>query len=368
MVMKLLVIKLFVLGMRVLYAPMKIRKTKNKILYCSRQSNVPSYDMLALKREIEKINPNLCQAFRLRFLRDEKGLSLSYLFGILGDMWEMATAKVVIADTYSIPLSCLRHKKDQKRVQIWHALAAVKQFGLQAAGKAQGRDDRVAKALCMHRNYTHVIAPSKATGEFYQKAFGCDSSAIYIASLPRVDELLNRESRKEEFLKQNPGYAGKRLILYVPTFREGDEEFCLRLAKEFEPYSELGLIVAPHPISECAKNPAFTINGTFSTYDLMKLADELITDYSACSVEGALLHKPLRFFLPDYEQYKREQGLNVDLKRWFPTQCFETEQDLVQGVLKEEYPLEQVTAYAKEFVENQGTNNAEKLAAFICSL
>lgn len=367
-IMKLFVIKLFVLGIRALYAPMKLRKTKNKILYCSRQSNTPSKDMLALQQEIERIEPNIHQVFRLRFLRDEKGLSLSYLFGILGDMWEMANAKVVIADTYSIPLSCLYHKKEQKRVQIWHALAAVKQFGLQAAGKAQGRDDKVAKALCMHENYTHVIAPSKATGEFYQKAFGSDSSAIYIASLPRVDELLNGDCRKEEFLKCNPRYKGKRLILYVPTFRKGDEEFCLRLATEFEKHYELGLMVAPHPISGCVKNPAFSLNGIFSTYDLMKVADELITDYSACSVEGALLCKPLRFFLPDYEQYKREQGLNVDLYQWFPTQCFEREQDLVQAVLKEEYPLEQVTAYANHFVENQGINNAKKLAEFICSL
>ncbi len=366
--MKLLVIKLFVLGMRVLYAPMKLRKTKNKILYCSRQSNLPSKDMLALQKEIEKISPQTRQVFRLRFLRDEQGLSLSYLFGILGDMWEMATAKIVIADTYSIPLSCLHHKKEQKRVQIWHALAAVKQFGLQAAGKAQGRDDRVAKALCMHQNYTHVIAPSKATGEFYQKAFGCESSAIHIASLPRVDELLQGECQRKEFLKQNPNYEGKQLILYVPTFRCGDEEFCLGLAKEFEKHSQLGLIVAPHPISACAKNPAFQLQGEFSTYQLMKIADELITDYSACSVEGALLEKPLRFFLPDYEQYKQEQGLNVDLKQWFPTQCFEDEKELVQAILQGEYPLEQVNAYAKEFVENQGTNNAELLAQFICSL
>lgn len=366
--MKLMLIKLFVLGMRVLYAPMKLRKTKNKILYCSRQSNTPSQDMLALKREIEAIDPTVCQMFRLRFLRDEKGLSLSYLLGILGDMWQMASAKVVIADTYSIPLSCLHHKKEQKRVQIWHALAAVKQFGLQSAGKAQGRDDRVAKALCMHQNYTHVIAPSKATGEFYQKAFGCEPAAVYVASLPRVDELLRGDCRKEEFLKNNPKFQGKRLILYLPTFREGDEAFCLALAKEFEKHRELGLVVAPHPISECAKNPAFAIQGEFSTYDLMKLADELITDYSACSVEGALLSKPLRFFLPDYEQYKREQGLNVDLKGWFPTQCFEKEQDLVKAVLWGEYPLEQVTAYAENFVENQGTTNAEILAQFICSL
>ncbi len=366
--MKYYILKLMVLGMRLLYWPMKLRPTKNRILYCSRQSNTPSNDMLALKREVEKLSPKTQQVFRLRYLRDEKGISLSYLFGIVGDMWCMASAKVVIADTYSIPLSCLHHKKGQQRVQIWHALAAVKQFGLQSAGKAEGRNNRVAKALCMHQNYTHVIAPSGATGEFYCKAFGCNPSVITVASLPRVDELLNRENRKDEFLRCNPFYQNKRLAVYVPTFRQGDETYARALAQAFEKEPELGLIVVPHPISQCANNPAYQIHGEFSTYDLMKLADDIITDYSACSVEGALLHKPLWFYVPDYEKYKQEQGLNVELKEWFPKGWFEHPDGLVQAVRQGEYPLEQVVAYANHFVERQGTNNAEILAKFICSL
>ncbi len=366
--MKFLIIKLFVLGLRVLYCPMKLRPTQNKVLYLSRQSNTPSGDMLALKKEIEARSPETEQEFRLRLLRDEKGLSLSYLFWILGDMWSMASAKVVVADTYSIPLSCLHHKKGQKRVQIWHALGAIKQFGLQSAGKAQGRDASVSKALCMHKNYTHVIAPSKATGEFYCEAFGCDPSVIHIGSLPRVDEIQNGDCRREEFLKANPRFQNKRLVLYLPTFRENDHLFLEQLATAFGETKEWGLIAAPHPLSESAKNPVYKLNGNFSTYDLMKLADEMVTDYSACSVEGALLGKPLRFFLPDYEEYKAGQGLNVELTRWFPKECFTTAHALVQRVVSGEYSFEDLQTFTNNFVENQGTDNAETLAEFICSL
>lgn len=362
--MKILLIRTFVRCLRILYFFMKLRPTKNKIVYCSRQSDTPSRDLLALGEWVEKIAPGTKQQFRTRYLRDEKGLSLSYLFHLLGDTFAMANAKVIVADTYSIPLSCLTHKKGVKRVQIWHALAAVKQFGLQAAGKAQGRDDRVAQALCMHQNYTHVVAPSVATGEFYQKAFGCSGDVLHIASLPRVDEILTGDSRKEEFLAQNPEYRGKKLVVYLPTFREGDGVFLEKMKTAFEGVTELGLIASPHPISGLA--PSFT--GAFSTYDLMKLADEVVTDYSACSVEGALLKKPVRFYLPDYEEYKKEQGLNVELKEWFPTQCFEDAKGLVQAVAQGEYPYDVLKTYADTFVENQGTNNAEILARFLCSL
>ncbi|MBR3844450.1 MAG: CDP-glycerol glycerophosphotransferase family protein, partial [Clostridia bacterium] len=363
-----LLIRILVLGLRILYCPMKLRKTKNKILYLSRQSNTPSADMLALKREIEMLAPQTNQEFRLRLLRDEKGLSLSYLFGILGDMWSLASAKVAVTDTYSIPLSCLHHKNKLQTVQIWHALGAVKQFGLQSAGKAQGWDAGVSKALCMHKNYDHVIAPSQTTAEFYSKAFGCDLSVMRIFSLPRVDAILKGDCRREEFIKENPRFANKRLILYVPTFREKDHLFIQQLHRAFAGEETLGLVVAPHPLSQSAKEPLYQLAGDFSTYDLMKLCDEMITDYSACSVEASLLLKPLRFFLPDYEEYKQEQGLNVELTRWFPTVCYFSAEELVESVKQGDYPLENAKTFANCFVENKGTDNAKKLANFVCSL
>ena len=351
-----------------MYWPMKLRKTQNKILYVSRQSNTLSGDLLALKKQVEQLSPQTTQEFRLRLLRDEKGLSLSYLFGILGDMWSMATAKVVVADTYSIPLSCLTHKKEQSRVQIWHALGAVKQFGLQSAGKASGRNADVAKVLCMHQNYTHVMAPSQTTAEYYTKAFGCSSSVIHIGSLPRVDDLLQEDSKREEFLQKNPVYRNKRLVLYVPTFREKDETYIAALWQAFAGEESLGCIVAPHPLSESAKNKAYHWQGDFTTYDLMKVCDEIITDYSACSVEGALLQKPLWFFVPDYEDYKEQQGLNVELTAWFPNACFQDPGQLVEAIKTGEYDFSLVKDYAQTFVEQRGTNNSETVAKWICSL
>ena len=123
---------------------MKLRKTENKIVWLSRQSNEKSEDMSMLSDEISKLSPETKQVFRLCRLKDESGLSVSYIFFILRDMWEIANAKIAITDTYSIAVSCLNHKDSLKIFQIWHALGAVKKFSLQSAGKAQGRDSRVA--------------------------------------------------------------------------------------------------------------------------------------------------------------------------------------------------------------------------------
>ena len=366
--MKLFIIKAFVVCIRILYAPMKLRKTQNKILYLSRQSNEKSQDMLLLEKELSKRKPELKQVFRLRKLKDESAITLSYIFGIIGDMWQMASAKVVITDTYSIPVSCLTHKSSLKVVQIWHAMGAVKKFSLQSAGKTQGRDLGVAKAMSMHKNYDFVLAPSSATAELYCEAFGCKRENIKILSLPRVDVILDNKTRKEEFIKLNPRYEGKKIAAYVPTFRDKDELYAQRLVKAFELSESISLVVSSHPLSKTAKQGLYKFNGEFSSLDLMKLADYVITDYSACSFEAALLQKPLYFYVPDYEIYSAEQGLNVDVKKELSAVSFEDEAKLLQSINADNYDFNMLSSFTEKYIENRNTNNTEQVAEFICSL
>ncbi len=347
---------------------MKLRKTSNKILYLSRQSDVKSQDMLMLEGGIKKVSPETQQVFRLKRLKDESAISLSYIFSIFGDMWEMASAKVVITDTYSIPVSCLNHKKETKIVQIWHAMGAVKQFSLQAAGKAQGRDSGVAKAMHMHENYDYVLAPSEATADIYCQAFGCEKENIKILSLPRVDVIMNGEKRREEFLKLNPDFGDKKIVAYVPTFRDNDEVYTKKLVDAFDTCEQYKLAVSAHPLSKSAQDGLNNIKGDFSSLDLMKLADVVITDYSACAFEAAMLKKPLYFYVPDYEIYKVEQGLNVDVLTEISGASFMSETDLVSAISNGDYDFDLLSAFADKYIENKNINNTELLADFICSL
>lgn len=364
--MKLLIVRVFVLAIRILYAPMKLRKAQNKIVWLSRQSDKKSQDMEMLSAEISRISPDTKQVFRLRRLKDESALSLSYILSIFGDMWEIASAKVAICDTYSIPLSCLNHKSDLKIVQIWHALGAVKKFSLQSVGKAQGRDSGVSNALCMHKNYDYVIAPSKKTAEFYCEAFGCSEAQIKIANLPRVDVILDGTSRRNEFVELNPEYNNKRIIAYLPTFRNNDDIIIKKLNDAFKNDNEIKLVISAHPLSKVNKDYKF--NGNFGTYDLMKLADGIITDYSACAFEASLLNKPLWFYIPDYEIYKEEQGLNTDMPKILPEACFINENELLASIKNDEYDLNALDGFSRTFVESRGNNNTNELAEFICGL
>lgn len=363
--MKLLIIKLFVIFIKVLYAFMKLRKTENKIVWLSRQSNEKSEDMKMLSDEISRISPETKQVFRLCRLKDESGLSVSYIFFVLRDMWEIASAKIAVTDTYSIPVSCLNHKDNLKVFQIWHALGAVKKFGLQSAGKAQGRDLGVAKAMSMHKNYDYVIAPSEKTAEFYCEAFGCAKDKIVIASLPRVDVVSDGKSRYEEFIELNPQYKNKKLIAYLPTFRDNDSIYIKNLFDAFKNNEEYALLVSLHPLTKT--NEVYKINGNFSAYDLAKISDGIISDYSATSLECSLLNKPLWFYVPDYEQYKAEKGLNIDIRNEFSNACFKKEQDLLNSIQTDKYDFDNLKRFSDKYIENKGTGNTRKLADIICN-
>lgn len=365
--MKLFIIKVFVLFIRILYAPMKLRKTQNKILWLSRQSDVKSSDMIMLEKAISDLSPETKQVFRLKRLKDESSLSVLYIFSIFGDMWEMASARLVLIDTYSIPVSCLNHKKSLKVVQLWHALGAVKNFGLQSAGKTQGRDLGVSKAMHMHENYDFVIAPSVATGEIYCKAFGCKKENIKVLSLPRVDVILDGTSKSEEFRSENPVCKDKKIVAYIPTFRDNDDIYAERFYKAFQNNSEFELVISAHPLSKTAETGAYKFNGDFSSVDLMKLADVIVTDYSACAIEGALLGKPLFFYIPDYDIYKDEKGLNIDMKEEMPAFSFESENELISAIQSNNYDFDVLLRFSEKYVENKQTNNTERMAEFICS-
>ncbi|MCM1284658.1 MAG: CDP-glycerol glycerophosphotransferase family protein [Acetobacter sp.] len=365
--MKAFLITLLRLGMAAIYAPMKRLKTENRIVYLSRQSDSKSLDMILLEKQINKFLPDTEQIFRLRTIPDGLGAKIKYCFDVIGDMYYLATSKVAILDTYSIAVSCLKHKDDLRVIQMWHALGAIKKFGFQSIGTKEGRDKKVSAAMRMHKNYDYILAPSKATAEIYLDAFGYNVEKIKICSLPRVDEILSDNDVAARFFNENPDLAGKKIVLYLPTFREREAYVAQKLKVEFAD-DMLGyhLIVSTHPLfSKVKKDDRFSFKGEFSTYDLMKVADVIITDYSACAFEASLLMKPLYFFVPDYNEYNSERGLNIDLYSELPGAVFEDAAELCNAIKFKSYDLNLLYSFKSKYIENTNDNNAEILAKFI---
>ena len=363
--MKIILVSILKIILRIIYAPLKLFKTKNRIVYLSRQSNDKSLDMNLLEEAIKKECPQTEQVFRLRMLEGGFKAKVKYAFGVIGDMYYLATSRLAIIDTYSLTVSCLHHKKSLKVIQMWHALGATKKFGWQAVGTKEGRDEKLSKALCMHKNYDYVLAPSSETARFYMEGFGVDQSKIKICPLPRVDYITDSKAKTGDFFYNNPGVSEKKTVLYLPTFRSREEYIAEMLKTEFRDEDGYQLIISPHPLSEVKRDERYLPKGNFSSVDLMKIADIIITDYSACAYEAALLMKPLYFFVPDYEEYLKERGVNVNIFEEMPKAVFTEADKLIASIKNDEYDFNSLYSFKEKYIEISKGSQTEILAKFI---
>lgn len=366
--MKVALISVFKIVLKIIYSPLKFLNTKNQIVYLSRQRNEKGIDINLLEEAIKNEDPSVKQVFRLKMLDDGLAAKIKYFFYLIGDMYYLATSKVAIVDTYSITVSCLNHKPDLKVVQIWHALGALKKFGLQAVGTKEGRDEKISKALCMHRNYDYVLAPSAQTARFYMEAFGVEQDKIKICPMPRVDFITDGKARTTDFYSQNPGMGDKKIVLYVPTFRDREAYIAQMLKTEFEDRQDYQLVISTHPLSKVKKDEQFSQKGEFSSFELMKIADIIITDYSACAFEASLLMKPLYFFVPDYEEYMKDRGINVNIQEEMPNAVFDDPAELFKSIDSGVYDLNSLYQFKEKYIENAKNNNSQIIARFILSL
>lgn len=286
-----------------------------------------------------------------------------YALHIFKQMYHIATSKVVVIDTYIIPVSVLKHKKSLKIIQIWHALGAIKKFGYQVLGMKEGSSKTVANAMRMHANYDYVTCASSVTAKFFSEAFNTDYSKIKVCGMPRVDYILSM-GRNEEILLQNSNYAGKKTILYIPTFRKKETVYIQDLVDKIDS-KKYNLIIKLHPLDNTKMDEKYIAKGNFSTYDLMKFADYIITDYSATAIEASLLNKPLFLYVYDWDKYNEIRGLNVKLLEELKTATSKNIQDILDIIENNSYDYKSLEVFKNKYIETSNINNTESVLNLI---
>ena len=319
--MKNIVLRILVIILKIFYAPMRLLKVRDKVTYISRQSNTESIDSKKIRKEIEKEYPEYEYKVLTKKLEAKDGIikqlwpNVSIIFK---QMYALATSKVIILDTYCIPACILPHKKETKIIQIWHALGAIKKFGYQTIGHKFGSDQNTAKIMCMHKNYDYVLAPSKSTAELYEKAFNVGKNKIKYIGMPRIDCITEQnEETKQKIYNTYPELKNKTNIVYVPTYRKGEKVELEDLIEKLDT-TKYNLIIKLHPLDlkeyEYKEKEGIIYEQKFTTYNLLKIADKVITDYSSLSIEASLLDIPIYFYTYDLEKYNEENGVNFDFE------------------------------------------------------
>ncbi len=356
-----------------IYFVIKLFHTKNKIVMITRQSDTPTLDFRLLKEEIERINASievkvLCNKIQSNLLY-KAGIvyKTKYIFYILKIMYHLGTSKICIVDGYCIPVSILKHKKKLKIIQIWHASGAVKKFGYQIMDKKEGSNSKLAKLMCMHKNYDYIIAPSEITIDFFAEAFNVPKEKFIKLGLPRLEYISNTKYDKSEGIYiEYPKLKEKENIVYVPTFRKDrnanliDEILQTKIDED-----KYNLIINLHPLDNTKVPDKYLIDKKYSSFDIIKIADYIITDYSALSIEASVLEKPIFLLLNDIEDYEQNRGLNIDLKSELSSFVCESFVELMDKISKKDYNMEELLKYKNKYIQVDEKNTINKLAEFI---
>lgn len=360
---KRLIIKIAILVLNVMYLPFKCLKTKHKLTYISRQSDKPSIDFILLHNKMKEIDSDLIQVMLTKKIGRGIIGKLKYGFHIIVQLYHIATSKVVVVDTYIIPVSVLKHKKSLKVIQIWHALGAIKKFGYQVVGKKEGSSSDVAYTMKMHAGYDAITTSSSVTAKFYSEAFNTDISKVKVLGMPRIDDILGK-NRNDEVLQLNPEYKGKKTILYIPTFRKNETVFTDDIIKLVDT-NKYNLVIKIHPLDTTKVDDKYIVKGDFSTYDMMKFADYIITDYSASAIEACVLNKPLFLYVYDLDNYMETRGLNINLTEELKTSTSKEFKNIMSIIENDNYDYKSLEAFRDKYVETHNINNTESVCNLI---
>ncbi|MGJ0204888.1 CDP-glycerol glycerophosphotransferase family protein [Leucobacter sp. gxy201] len=130
----------------------------------------------------------------------------------------------------------------------------------------------------------------------------------------------------------DPGERPESLVLYAPTWRDGEADPAVPTAEEAEliraGLAALGarLVIRSHPMGSGAYDAVFGASAEASRVHALpaKIApditpllgafDAVITDYSSIAIDYALLGRPIIWFAPDLAHYSATRGLYEPLE------------------------------------------------------
>ncbi|MEP6637951.1 MAG: CDP-glycerol glycerophosphotransferase family protein [Chloroflexota bacterium] len=304
---------------RLLFGRLKVRRDR-VVLATARVSTLDG-NLLHVHRAMIERHPELDYVLLLEPYSYGFLGKLVYLVRLVRGMYHLQTAGLFVVDNAYLPIHVAPHRPTTTVVQVWHAAGALKRFGLDTASPLAEPE-----RTFLHRYYDAVVVGGEWTRAPYAAALRTPIERVIALGSPRTDFFFDEAamaSARSRVLAAHPSLAGRRVVLYAPTFRgrgegkraaPGMDAAKLRAALP----ADHALILKTHPNLDPAATPTagydVIADPTQDINDLLALADILITDYSSSIVEFALLRRPIILLVGDLATYEVDPGLYLDYR------------------------------------------------------
>jgi CDP-glycerol glycerophosphotransferase len=228
-----------------------------------------------------------------------------------------------------------------KVVQVWHG-APFKRIHadfpqgddlLPGSGRVANLVNGVMRRMANNSRKVDLLpSQSAVVATRYQSAFRTGPEATPVIGTPRADVIgeagpeADAEAREARDSQLPPELQRvRRLVLYAPTWRDGADETILARGLDVAALDALleehdaALLIRLHPQGNpvvfddagiaSSRRVRLRSGGPVDINVLLRAVDCLITDYSAISVDYALLARPIVYFMPDLVAYEAGRGM-----------------------------------------------------------
>lgn len=227
-------------------------------------------------------------------------------------MYLYAAAGTVVISDYFLPVAACKKKKKTVVVQLWHSGGLLKKFAYDAKDDIPSDNGKN-----IFRNYSWITVSAPACVPVLAEAMRLPEEQFYPTGISRTDHYYDAkylDGCRNSFYQKYPDAAGKKIVLWAPTFRgnAANPYVCgiddiLQLEEALP--EDYVLIVKLHPHLKIEEQWRVW---DLPTEQLLPITDLLITDYSSIVFDYVLFERPFVLFAPDLEQYQKERGFYID--------------------------------------------------------
>lgn len=294
---------------------------------------------------------------------------VQYLKNCIGALRSIACAEVVLLSDASDLVSCIDMRPETKAIQLWHACGAFKKWGMSTAELKFGgsREDLLRHPF--YKNLSLVTVSSPEVVWAYEEAMVLQDlpGVVQPIGVSRTDKFFDPsflEGARRHVEEAVPQIAGKKVILYAPTFRgrvasaKGPDQLDIDLMSR-RLGGEYALLMKHHPfvkdlppIPDSCRDFAFQVSGDLPIDELLVVADVCVSDYSSLVFEYSLLGRPMIFYAYDLGDYGDWRGFYYDYDELTPGPVFESSEAVVDWIehISERFDAQEIDAFRRKFM------------------
>lgn len=276
-------------------------------------------------------------------------------------------------------------------INLWHGASGLKRFGYDSDRQNPVKNITNFQSFIyekLRKKDSYYLVNSKYEIQCRKTAFNAKEEQFVLLTSPRLDVLYNNIPNSEMFMEEdfnkikNFKNAGKKIFIYMPTFRDTGKDVSSWLKSEklklFIGNNNVILVCKLHPSDKNSLNFNFSknfylMNKDSDVHPILKYTDAMITDYSGIYFDYLHLDKPIIYHIPDLHEYETQcrgfyrpyETLTAGIYTKTDEDIIFAMQDVINGV--DNYKDKRKALLDEMFIYKDG-KNCERVVEWIKSL